>query len=146
MATSVLTRRAVPEDVAIVFKFICALEEESFNFEVFAPLYERNINDPDNIYLVAVDNELVVGYLSCHEQVLLHHVGKVFEIQELYVEKEYRGQGVGRLLIQSLEKIIGPENYKSLEVTSNAKRIRAHQFYEECGFARTHVKLTKSKQ
>ncbi len=138
-------RQAVIKDCKWVYKFICDLEETEFEYSIFEYLFTRNIADPENIYLVAEADELLVGYISCHSQTLLHHAGRVFEIQELYVSKEFRNKGIGQLLIQNLESILSKLDYKSLEVTSNKRRIGAHEFYKRLGFESSHLKFTKSK-
>jgi PhnO protein len=125
--------------------FISDLEETHFDYSLFQRQYADNLMDKNNIYRVALDEkEQVVGYISCHGQVLLHHAGKVFEIQELYVEEAYRNKGVGKLLVQSLEEALATEDYRSLEVTVNTRRAKAIEFYKECGFEQTHVKFVKS--
>jgi PhnO protein len=137
-------RPAKTEDAKKVFEFICALEETYYDYTVFENYYARNLSNKDNIYLVAVDEtNNVIGYLSCHGQILLHHLSIVFEIQELFVEKEYRNHKVGQLLIETVEKKLKDNNYRFLEVTTNINRSDTHRFYKKCGFNKTHYKFTK---
>jgi PhnO protein len=136
-------RTANKEDVQSVFSFICALEEKTFDYSRFSELYEMNLNNADNIYLVAVADGKVVGFISCQGQILLHHLGKVYEIQELYVDDEYRNRRVGHMLIQFLENVLSNRKYDSLEVTPSIRRKDAHRFYVACGFSQTHLKFTK---
>lgn len=144
MTTSISIRPALPQDVHRIHAFISELEECQFEFERFEKYYHHNIAHPDNIYLVAVDEHSeVIGYLSCHGQLLLHHLGKVYEIQEMFVEAKYRGQGIGALLIRALEEKLQQENVRSLEVTTNKNRTATQEFYKRNGFAQTHVKFTK---
>ena len=133
------------QDAQRICSFLSDLEESDFDYSVFSDLFEENIGNTNNIYLVAVDEGQVIGFISCHGQILLHHLGKVFEIQELYVEETYRNNGVGRLLIEALEKSLMLENYKSLEVTSNGRRMDAHRFYLNNGFEQSHLKFIKAK-
>lgn len=139
-----IVRAAAKEDIKTVYRFICKLENIVMDPLLFEEYYLRNLANKDNIYLVAEDNATVVGFLSCHGQYLLHHLDKVFEIQELYVEKSYRSQKVGQLLIEALEVILKDQSYRCVEVTSNAKRTDAHRFYERNGYKHTHFKFTKT--
>jgi PhnO protein len=140
-------RPAKTEDSKKVFEFICDLEKIEFDYSVFDKYYTGNLSDKDNIYLVAVDNAgNIIGYVSCHGQILLHHLSKVFEIQELFVDKEYRNQKVRQLLIQTLEDVLKKNNYNFLEVATNVKRLDTHRFYNKCGFKQTHYKFTKKLQ
>jgi (aminoalkyl)phosphonate N-acetyltransferase len=138
-------RQANMEDSERIFKFICELEETDFDYSIFEKYYKANLTNEDNIYLVAVNNNnMVIGYLSCHGQLILHHLSKVFEIQELFVEKEYRNQQIGQRLIEQLEDILKKKNHSFLEVATNIKRLNTHKFYNKCGFTQSHYKFTKT--
>ena len=138
-------RPANRKDSKKIHEFICELEKTKFNYDLFKKQYVSNLADKDNIYLVAVNKTgHVIGYVGCHGQVLLHHASKVFEIQELFVEKEYRNKKVGQLLIEVLEKNLKNSNYHFLEVTTNRKRVNTLRFYNKCGFTKTHYKFTKT--
>jgi|SRR5579859_5446992 len=144
--TNQIVRRARKTDCKWIYKFICDLEQCIFEYNAFENIYIRNIGNPENIYLVSEADELISGYISCHGQFLLHHAGRVLEIQELYVVEEFRSKGIGQLLIQSLESALIDLDYKSLEVTANSKREKTHGFYKKLGFEFTHLKFTKNKE
>lgn len=142
---SIQVRSAEADDAATIFHFICELEETTYDYAVFEPYYISNIRNENHIYLVALNEaNTVIGYLSCHGQILLHHCGKVFEIQEFFVPDAYRHTGVGQLLIQSLEDLLAREDVRSLEVTAHIRRIKTHDFYQKAGFIHTHHKFTRS--
>jgi PhnO protein len=137
-------RTATPEDLIIIHRFICELEETEFPFSLFGEYYQKNLLTDNFIYLVAVDeNNIVHGYLSCHGQLLLHHCGWVFEIQEMFVPETERNKGIGRLLLKQLEKKLSSMQACSLEVTANIHRTNAHNYYKSLGFRETHKKFTK---
>jgi PhnO protein len=140
-----IVRRAEPSDCQWIYNFVCDLEETQFDYPTFRNLYTRNIADPENIYFVAEVDGLLCGYISCHGQTLLHHGGRVFEIQELYVSEEFRNKGVGQLLVKNLEFELSKLDHQSLEVTANNKRKKTHDFYKKMGFEFSHLKFTKSK-
>lgn len=134
------------DDVQAIHRFVCELEDEQFDFELFKQYYLQNISLPYHHYFIAMDGEKPAGYVSCHGQILLHHLGLVYEIQELFVSKEYRGQSVGRRLLQAIEALIGKEKYELLEVASNMRRTEAHEFYLKNGFERTSYKFKKLRE
>jgi PhnO protein len=144
-STNFTVRSAKASDCKWIYRFVCDLEEASFDYANFEGLYARNIADPENIYLVAEADGLISGYISCHGQTLLHHAGRVFEIQELYVSREFRSIGIGQLLVNSLEAELSKLEYRSLEVTANSKREKTHDFYKKMDFKLTHLKFTKNK-
>jgi len=144
MGNEISIRRAGAGDLDKIFAFVCYLEETSFDYSVFCKCYEQNFKATHHIYLVAVnEQDEVVGFISCHGQILLHHCGMVWEIQELYVDRYHRDEGTGKLLLQSLEEEIGREPYATLEAAVNKSRKNAHSFYTHNGFAQTHLKFSK---
>ncbi len=139
----VAIRPAASADVQSIYTFICDLEEQTFDFELFSQYFLQNISAKNNIYLVAIENDKTIGYISCHGQLLLHHLGMVYEIQEMFVDPDHRGKGIGHQLINTLETHLRDRECCSLEVTTNAKRTATQAFYTACGFNKTHLKFTK---
>lgn len=139
-------RYATAADAEQVYQFVCMLEDMQFDRQLFEQYYLRNINHPEYYYLLAVNGDKPVGYLSCHGQLLLHHLGYVYEIQELYVDAAYRGHGIGRLLIEYLHGLLKDKDYDMLEVACGFKRPESHVFYEQVGFSKTHYKFTMRKE
>lgn len=137
-------RGALKEDAKTVYRFMCELEDTQFDYSQFEENYFKILDNPNTIYMVAEEDDKVIGLLSCHGQFLLHHMDMVFEIQELYVDEDYRSQKAGQLLIERLEAILKEQGYKFLEVASNIKRTDAHRFYLKNGFGQTHYRFTKT--
>lgn len=144
METGICIRKAIDQDASAVYRLICILENQEFNQAVFEKFFHANIKDPRNIYLVATINGKVGAFVSCHSQLLLHHLDFVYEIQEMIVDEAYRGQGLGLGLMKHLEKELHQRNCRCLEVSSNKLREPAHEFYQNAGFNRTHYKFTKT--
>lgn len=143
---NISTRFATFADLPVVYQFICELEENELGEIAFERCYRYNIANDKNCYLVAEDDGQVVGFLSCHGQMLLHHADWVYEIQELYVRNEYRSKGVGKLLLDTIIEQLKDIEYDVLEVTSNKSRTDAHRFYLKNGFKDSHFKFTKRKE
>jgi PhnO protein len=83
-----------------------------------------------------------MGFITFHTQYLLHHIGLVGEIQEFYVTQNFRNKGIGRKLIDEIMEIADQNNLKSIEVTTNKKRIENIAIYENLGFNLSHNKFT----
>lgn len=133
-------KRARLKDVDAVFAFILALERETLDRKTFNKIYIQNLENRNNIYLIAWDQE-AVGYLSCHTQGLLHHGCYVAEIQEMYVVPEKRGQGIGKQLLGELKIILKKRKVHRIEVTSQVHRTQAHRFYQGESFRLTSKKF-----
>ena len=140
-----MIRRAEKKDLTVIYSFLCDLEECNFDISVFENIFYTNLKDEKNIYLVAENESAhIIGYISCHGQLLLHHCDWVFEIQEFYVENNFRKLGVGSALMTALEKEIANLHHSLIEVTANKSRLATHKFYMGKGFEETHKKFSKS--
>lgn len=131
----------MPADFKAVYQFVCELQNKLFDRQLMETLYLENIANPDHIYLIASFNSDPIGYISCHIQNLLHHGGKVAEIQEMYVASEHRRKGVGKLMMHEMKKQVQERGVLQLEVTTRAIREKAIQFYVRESFEDSHKKL-----
>ena len=136
-------RPATADDCATIYNFTCDLERITLDNTAFRAVFRRNLIDPCVRYRVAEQEGQVVGFVSCHIQYLLHHTGKVGEIQELYVHPENRNQRIGHQLVAHLEDVARQESLVNLEVTTNQRRTDTIRFYEQTGFVLSHRKLVK---
>jgi len=135
-------RKAENQDLDFVYKAICELENEVLDFEFFKIIFNENISNPRNLYLIAENETEGLGFISFHTQNLLHHCGLVGEIQEFFIRQKYRGQGVGKLLINEILSFAEKNALKSIEVTTNKKRVENVAIYENLGFTLSHNKFT----
>lgn len=135
-------RKAVPTDLDAVYDFICTLEQEAFDKERFAQIFESNLLHNDILYLLAAHEQRPAGFISLHIQQLLHHCDMVGEIQEFFIAPEYRGKGIGRLLIGEVKAYAAANNIRFIEVTTNKRRTENVAVYEALGFKLTHHKFT----
>mgnify|MGYP003613322281 CR=1 FL=1 len=142
METKIEIRKVKKQDLDFVYKAICELESEELNFEVFEKIFNENISNPNNLYLLAENEKESIGFISFHTQNLLHHCGLVGEIQEFFIHQNYRGQGIGRQLINEILHYADQNNLKSIEVTTNKRRVENVLIYENLGFGLTHNKFT----
>lgn len=138
-------RKIQIQDLDFVCKSICELENEVFDFETFKKIFEENISNPNHLYLIAESENENLGFITFHVQNLLHHCGLVGEIQEFFIAKNHRGKGVGRKLVDEIIEYSEQNNLKSIEVTTNKKRVENVAIYENLGFTLTHNKFTIKK-
>ncbi|MEY4541869.1 MAG: hypothetical protein RLZZ306_3626, partial [Bacteroidota bacterium] len=101
---SLYIRNAEPKDLDIIFDFICELENEVFDYQIFKGIFEENLQNPNYVYYMAETENQVVGFISFHTQKLLHHCGIVGEIQEFYVAQNFRGKHIGKKLIDEIKE------------------------------------------
>lgn len=143
MEYNIVIRRAENNDFEEIYKIICELEKEQLDFDKFRLIYYKNISNSEYVYLVALYDNKIIGFISFHTQNLLHHCGSVGEIQEFFIDRNFRNSGIGKMLIDEINRISLINKIKFIEVTSNKERIDNVIIYERLGFNLTHNKFTK---
>ena len=142
MKQKVEIRKVEKQDLDFVYKAICELENEELDLKVFKEIFNENISKPNNLYLIAENENEGLGFISFHTQNLLHHCGRVGEIQEFFIHQNHRGKGIGRQLIEKIMQYANQNNLKSIEVTTNRRRVENVLIYENLGFTLSHNKFT----
>jgi len=145
MINNLKIRKVEPKDMLTVYEQICLLEDFTFNINVFEIIFLKNIKEKNNLYYLAESQDgEAYGFINVHIQTLLHHCGKVAEIQELFIKQAFRGQKIGEQLVKFIEQELIALDCISFEVTAQNKRIATHEFYNKMGFTSSHLKFTKS--
>jgi len=90
----------------------------------------------DQAAFVAEDDERIVGWVHVYGHVPLAEEAFA-EIGGLVVERRERGQGAGRLLVETAEAWARDAGYDELRVAPQTARESAHEFFEQLGYART---------
>lgn len=98
------------------------------NYEVVLKWVYQKIGMNISQYQVILNDEKKVGYY------FLHEVNDELELDDFYVLKSYRGQGIGSQVLKRCIKIATEQN-KSLFLYIFAKNRRAIKFYESFGFS-----------
>ena len=137
-----MIRKAVPEDMDIVYKLISELEECEFPESEFKQIYDEILNSRQHCVFLYEKNSKGMGLLHLRLENQLHHCGRTAEIIELIIEESHRSEGIGRSLINAAFKYAVKQNCKIIEVTSNRKRTAAHRFYQKNDMELTHFKFT----
>lgn len=135
-------REVQRKDEEIVRNLLDELEDRVADADTFHSIFKEYLEREESVFLVAVVDEAVVGFITCLGQRLLHHEGWVYEVQELIVTEAFQGKGIGQAMIEEVRRIIEPRGIKSVEVSSNKRRKKAHAFYQAVGFANSHEKFT----
>ena len=107
-----MIRKAVPEDMDIVYKLISELEECEFPESEFKQIYDEILNSRQHCVFLYEKNSKVMGLLHLRLENQLHHCGRTAEIIELIIEESHRSEGIGRSLINAAFKYAVKQNCK----------------------------------
>ena len=99
-------------------------------YEVFVNLFE-NLEKNIHIFVIEDNNKIITTGTLLIEQKFIHNGGKVGHIEDIVVDSETRGKGVGREIVSYL--INKARDYGCYKVILNCS-YKNTGFYEKLGF------------
>ena len=141
MSSELRVRDARVEDAPTLVKLIHDLGHPIEEADVLRNL--EALSATSLLPLVAIAGDRVVGMCGISAMVTVHRPAPVGRVSVMIVEEACRGRGVGALLVAEAEKRLAARGCQIIEVTSNVRRERAHQFYEKLGYERTSFRFMK---
>ena len=136
-------RNCTTDDLHTVYEMIIALEGENPGIEEFTEVFTTNLNDTNVFYIVAEADDKVIAFASIHIQLHLHHTGKVAELMEMFVDQDYRNNGIGEAMFWNLKDKAEACGCRHFEISSNIVRDKSKSFFENLGCQLTHYKFTE---
>lgn len=124
-------REALQSDAARIAALAVQL-----GYEVPVAHVERQIgriNDERTVLVAVVPRAGVVGWIGVALREAVIDSARA-DIEGLVVEDEYRGNGVGQLLVEAAETWARRRGCTSMRLVSNVVRERAHEFYKRLGY------------
>ena len=117
------------------FSIIQLLEQfKNENLKVSGPQFQdfvSQLNDNHIVLVIQDQQEIICCGTILIETKLLHNMGKVGHIEDIITHSSYRGQGLGKQIIQSLVSYGKDRGCYKIILDSNNTNI---PFYEKCGF------------
>lgn len=124
-----------------IYNLICELKNKEFDYTKFEIAFTSKIQDKRNYYIIGIEDDNVIGFLSLIIDYQLHHAEKVATIEELIVSSKYRSKGLGKKLLENAIQYARNNGCDVIELTSGFSRERAHRFYEKNGFTKGSYKF-----
>jgi ribosomal-protein-alanine N-acetyltransferase len=139
MKNPIVVRRMEHRDVVEVAKIGLITKElqiDDNNAMYYQPSdIEKALISPTELCLVAMDSNILTGYF-------LAHLNKVFNeiyISDLAIKPEYRGRGIGQLLMQEARKILSQENLDWSWALVQKDNFPMHKFMEKQGYKKGKI-------
>ncbi|WP_298648259.1 GNAT family N-acetyltransferase [uncultured Proteiniphilum sp.] len=104
---------------------------------------EKGFKSDYQVYICATDNEKLVGFCSLTIKNNLWMMANLGNIDELVVDEEYRNRGIGKALMDEIERIAKSHSCKRIELDSAFHRTNAHKLYEEMNFEKRAYLFSK---
>ncbi|PYF08405.1 GNAT family N-acetyltransferase [Ureibacillus chungkukjangi] len=90
----------------------------------------------DSVIFVAKDDEKMLGFTQLYPTFSSISMKRAWILNDLYVEAEARGQGVGEKLLNKAKEFSLETGAKSLSLSTAADNFTAQRLYEKQGYER----------
>lgn len=146
-------RKITPIDHKHVTKMMFQLYEEDGQYELEKTISNENIkktletlekHPEKGCVLVLENDQQIIGYSIIINFWSNEYGGNIVDIDELYVQKDFRSQGIGTQFIQDLISMRF-NDCVALQLEVNPKNKKARKLYEKLGFE-THKNETMTKE
>jgi len=97
-------------------------------------VFDRALFSGAQTYLCAVNGQRIVGFGSLTLKNNLWQEGYLGHVDELIVDREFRGRGIGSQLLERLVSAAREQDCRRIELDSARHRKEAHEFYRQHGF------------
>lgn len=98
--------------------------------------YLGNI-DTERVFVVEYEDNLI-GFCCCQLIKSVCYYSCSFVLTEIYVDENYQNKGIGKGLIDYVERYCNENNIKKIEVLTGTGNINAQRFYENLGYVKTN--------
>jgi GNAT superfamily N-acetyltransferase len=103
----------------------------------------RLLADPGYATVVAEASGVVVGIVGAYIGLALELDATYARLTGLVVDARWRGRGIGKALMQHIERWCREKGATCVILTSGHHRADAHKFYECIGYASTGIRFAK---
>lgn len=150
-------REATAEDLETIQKLnrkLCVKENTEFDSTVnpeFATTacgeryFKKSLENEDGLVLIAEDNNNPIGYLvgRIEEVGGFRNISNMCEVDNMWIDEEYRSQGIGKQLMNEVKKWSIKKGIKKMRVIASYKNKKGIKFYEREGFGAYDLILEK---
>jgi GNAT superfamily N-acetyltransferase len=130
-----IVREAVLEDHAGLMALYDVFMEVDRYSKLDSDSLQKVIDSPDNFILVAEQDRKLIGFITASARLVVRYPRPIMQVDELYVDPEFREHGLGRQLIQGIEKIAAKHGYGRIYIESGYAYKVAHKFYRKNGYS-----------
>ena len=115
------------------------VNSNDITFEKFIN-YVNTLHDKHMIYVIEKDTCIISTITIIIEDKIIHTMGRVMHIEDVIVDKNYRGKGLGKMLLQYANSIA--EKEKCYKIILNCSEENTN-FYEKCDFIKKNIQMAK---
>ena len=125
-------RQLQPSDT----KQVTDIWTSSFSRNFSNTLNPGYLNDPNSITMVVCEGNTIIGVASIH---IIYKLSRTLGlIEDVAVEKDHRGKGIGKSLVEKLIEIGKQKNCDKIVLNTSEKNSK---FYEKIGFEKNEIQM-----
>lgn len=118
------------------FDQVIEIWTNSFSINFDKPINPNYLSDPNSITIVMSEKNIVIGVATLH---IIKKLTRILGlIEDVAVNKNYRGLGIGKKLVKELIKIGNEKNCDKIVLSSSEKNSK---FYEKIGFQKNELQM-----
>lgn len=122
-----------------LLKQLTKVDKQKITFEKFKNFVD-NLNKNHKIIVIEFKNKIVATGTVLIENKIIHGLSKVAHIEDIVVDKESRGMGLGKKIISFLIDIAEKENCYKVILNCKKENIK---FYEKCKLKTHAIQMVK---
>jgi len=118
--------------------------------DVFFNKFLINIKNNQGKIFIAEDNEKPIGFIAgfiadkqSEENLLEVIPSQLGIVSDVYIEKEFRGKNIGKMLMEAIEKYLVDKKCDALWVDTNEFNTHALHLYKSVGYTAREIGLIK---
>lgn len=116
---------------------LSSTNQENITYDKFE-LFINQLNNNHNIYVIEKNNKIIASGTLLIENKIIHNFGKVGHIEDIVVDFNERGSGLGKLIINHLIETAKNLNCYKIILNCNESNVK---FYEKCGFVKKELEM-----
>ncbi|MFG6326635.1 MAG: GNAT family N-acetyltransferase [Lachnospiraceae bacterium] len=105
--------------------------------EIVVETFEKMKEDSRYRTFVADVNGTVVGFVTTVKTLAIDHPNGYMKVNGLAVLSEFQHCGIGKKLMEHVEKLAREQNVSMIGLASGFQRTGAHEFYEHLGYEKS---------
>jgi ribosomal protein S18 acetylase RimI-like enzyme len=143
----ILVEEANQADIPVIVDFQLKMAHETENIQLDREVVEKGVqavfeNSARGKYYVARSFGKVIGCMLMTSEWSDWRNGEVLWFQSVYIESQYRKQGIFRKMFRHLQELVKQDQqYKGLRLYVERTNLRAQQVYEALGMNGEHYQM-----
>ncbi|UCE75457.1 MAG: GNAT family N-acetyltransferase [Methanomassiliicoccales archaeon] len=138
-----MIRKIIKEDIKEVMPFLQQLWPDTpIDHNKIEEVFNRYLID-DNYEMFCFEEKEILGIITISKRYAFYYGSTVAIIEDLVVDQQNRGKGIGGKLLEFAEKEIKAQGISAIEVASDIHRNQAHLFWEKHGYTRSAYQFKK---